>query len=118
MKKFISALTSFVITATAMGGTLAMSTSAAASSVTEVTFCTGSSHATELEVEPGQKVNVDAFITKSAGFLNVSMKLIIQKNGKTAFGKDGRGDSYDAAWLAENEPASELADIKAKISSS
>ena len=115
MKKFISALTSLVLTATAMGGTLAMSTSAAESSTTELSFCTGDAHSTSITAKPGDKIPVDLYVTKSAGIQGAILKMVVTKDGVAALGQDGRGAAFDDAFLAANEPASELESIKAKM---
>lgn len=113
MKKFISALTSLTIAATALGGTLAMSTSAATNGTvdnTVISFTSGGKDTVTVKAG-ADPIKVDVYLDQSQGFVSANMKMVIAKDGATVLGKDGRGDSFDAAWLAANEPDADRAQI-------
>ncbi|MBP0971843.1 MAG: hypothetical protein J5753_07360, partial [Oscillospiraceae bacterium] len=78
MKKFISALSSFVIAATAMGGTMTLSTDAA---VSETIVSIRSNGVHEITAKPGDKVPVSVYIPQSSGFYSLQLKFAIGKDG-------------------------------------
>ena len=88
MKKFISALSSLVIAATAMGGALAFSSDAATVSSTIVAF--RSNGETAVTAKPGDVIPVKMYIPQSAGFNTLSLKMAI--NGDATL---GQGTVYD-----------------------
>ncbi len=92
MKKFISALSSFVIAATAMGGTMAVSTSAA--DATETIVALRSNGKNEIQVNAGDTVPVDVYIPQSSGFNRLQMKFAIGKDGNLDDTK-GKGTVVD-----------------------
>ena len=92
MKKFISALSSFVIAATAMGGTMAVSTSAA--DVTETIVSMRSNGKNEIQVNAGDTVPVEVYIPQSSGFNRLQMKFAIGKDGNLDDTK-GKGTIVD-----------------------
>ncbi|MBP0966544.1 MAG: hypothetical protein J5722_02820, partial [Oscillospiraceae bacterium] len=79
MKKFISALSSFVIAATAMGGTMAVNISAA--DATETIVALRSNGEKEVKVKAGDTVPVEVYIPQSSGFNRFQMKFAIGKDG-------------------------------------
>ena len=91
MKKFISALSSFVIAATAMGGTMTFSTDAA---VSETIVSIRSNGVHEVEAKAGQKVPVTVYIPQSSGFNAVQLKFAIGKDGNLDE-TIGQGDIVD-----------------------
>ncbi len=88
MKKFISALSSLVIAATAMGGALAFSSDAATVDSTIVAFRSNGESA--VTAKPGDVVPVAMYIPQSAGFNTLSLKMAI--NGDATL---GQGTVYD-----------------------
>ena len=92
MKKFISALSSFAIAATAMGGAMAFSTDAAVNEKVDSTVVAFRSEMAENETKDvvkvakgGVSVPVAAYIPQSSGFYSISLKLAI--NGAETLGK-------------------------------
>jgi len=76
MKKFISALSSLVIAATAMGGALAISTDAASTpDSTIVAF--RSNGETAVKAKAGDKVPVSVYVPQSQGFNTLTLKTSI-----------------------------------------
>lgn len=101
MKKFISALSSLVIAATAMGGALAFSSDAAeAPDSTIVAF--RSDGKSEITAKAGETVKVNVYVPQSQGFNTLSVKMAI--NGDETLGK---GVAYDMKNnVYENFPGS------------
>ena len=90
MKKFISALSSFVIAATAMGSTFAVSTDAATNtdvSETIFAFRSGEDKLDTVKIEAGKEaiVPVQMYIPQSSGFNQLSLKFTI--NGDKTLGQ-------------------------------
>ena len=79
MKKFISALSSFVIAATAMSGTMTLSTNAA---VSETIVSLRSNGKDSVTVSAGDTVPVEVYIPQSSGFNSLQLKFAIGKDGK------------------------------------
>ena len=87
MKKFISALSSLVIAATALGGTVAMNATAAINgNVDSTLFDIQSNGKNEIEAKAGDVVPFAMYIPKSKGFHTVSLKFAI--NGDKTKGQD------------------------------
>ena len=91
MKKFISALTSLTIAATALGGTFALSTNAINEKVdsTIIDIRTGTSN--EITAKAGDTIPVSVYIPQSAGFNSMTFMFAIndgqpQKTLKTDMG--------------------------------
>ncbi|MCQ2417952.1 MAG: dockerin type I repeat-containing protein [Oscillospiraceae bacterium] len=82
MKKFISALSSLVITATALGGTFAFSTDAAS---TSTIIALQSAGATTVNAKAGDVIPVTMYVPQSGGFNTLGAKLTI--NGDETLGK-------------------------------
>ncbi|MBQ8920990.1 MAG: dockerin type I repeat-containing protein [Oscillospiraceae bacterium] len=88
MKKFISALSSFVIAATALGGSLAMSTTAATNGNVDATVIdirSGDSNKVE-GAKAGDSIPFKVYIPQSNGFNQLSLKLTV--NGDETKGQD------------------------------
>lgn len=86
MKKFISALSSLVIAATAMGGALAFSTDAATNGEVDSTIIEFRSNGKNaVEGKAGETVPVTVYVPQSSGFYSLSLKMAI--NGKETLGK-------------------------------
>ena len=87
MKRFISAVSSLVIAATAMGGTFAMSTTAASDIQTLIEFTTtvDGKRTSEITAKAGQTIPVKVYIPQSGGVNTVSLKLAI--NGDATLGQ-------------------------------
>ena len=83
MKRMISAISSLAIAATAIGGTLAMSTSAAVDK-TIIEFATevGGKRVNTIEAKAGDKIPFSIYIPQSSGINTLSLKLSIN-GGKT-----------------------------------
>jgi hypothetical protein len=83
MKKFISALSSFVIAATAMGGTLAFTSNAAVNGTVDKTIIAiRSDGKNSVDVKAGATVPVKVYVPQSSGFNGLTMKFAIGKDGK------------------------------------
>ena len=81
MKKFISALSSLAIAATAMGGALAFSADAATNTKVDDTIISFRSNGkNEVIGEKGKTVPVSVYIPQSSGFHSINLKFAI--NGK------------------------------------
>ena len=99
MKKFISALSSLAIAATAMGGALAFSTDAATNGDVESTIVAFRSEGKDkvTGAKAGDKIPVAMYIPQSSGFNSLSIKMAI--NGKETLGKgtvtDNAGKTYE-----------------------
>ncbi|HAG13916.1 MAG TPA: hypothetical protein DCG49_08660, partial [Ruminococcus sp.] len=86
MKKFISALSSFVIATTAMGGTFAISTDAATNTAVDSTVIAFRSNGeSTVQAAAGDKVPVSLYIPQSSGFNTLALKMTI--NGAETMGK-------------------------------
>ena len=86
MKKFISALSSLVLAATAMGGALAFSADAATNTKVDDTIISFRSNGkNEVTGEKGKTVPVSVYIPQSSGFHSINLKFAI--NGKETLGK-------------------------------
>ena len=98
MKKFISALSSLVLAATAMGGALAFSADAATNGKVDDTIISFRSNGkNEVSVEKGGvSVPVSIYIPQSSGFHSLALKMAI--NGDETLGKgtvkDQSGKEY------------------------
>ena len=92
MKKFISALSSFVIAATAMGGTMAVSTSAA--DATETIVALRSNNEKTVTAKAGDTIPVEVYIPQSSGFNSLLLKFAIGKDGNLDDTK-GQGSVVD-----------------------
>ena len=88
MKKFISALSSFVIAATALGGSLAMSTTAATNgSVSETIIDIQSNGKNKIEgAKAGDKIPFKVYVPQSSGLNSMGLKLTV--NGDATRGQD------------------------------
>ena len=87
MKRFISAITSLAIAATAMGGTFALSSSAAVDK-TIIDFTTvdkTGKRVNEIEANPGDKIPLTIYVPQSSGVNNISLKLAV--NGDATLGQ-------------------------------
>ena len=87
MKRFISAITSLVIAATAMGGTFAFSTAAAATK-TIIDFTTlndKGERVNEIHASAGDKIPLTIYVPETAGVNTISMKLAV--NGDKTLGQ-------------------------------
>ena len=96
MKKFISALSSLVIAATAMGGALAISTDAASTpDSTIVAF--RSNGETAVKASAGDKVPVSVYVPQSQGFNTLTLKTSINGAATLDQGsvKDMNGKVYE-----------------------
>ena len=83
MKKFICALSSFVLAATAMGSSVAMSSTAATNGKVDSTIIAFQSNGkSEVNVNAGDTVPVSVYIPQSSGFNDVLLKLSIGLDGK------------------------------------
>ena len=83
MKKFISALSSLVIAATAMGGTLAITSNAASTQAVDTTiieFRARSNNERKVSAKPGDTVTVDVYVPQSSGLNVISGALCINQN--------------------------------------
>ena len=86
MKKFISALSSLVLAATAMCGALAFSADAATNTKVDETIISFRSNGqNEVKGEKGKTVPVSIYIPQSSGFHSINLKMAI--NGKETLGK-------------------------------
>lgn len=92
MKKFISALSSFVIAATAMGGSMVMPINAA--NVEETIVAIRSNGKSEIQVDAGAKIPVEIYIPQSSGFNSTLLKFGIGKDGNLDDTK-GKGSVFD-----------------------
>ena len=100
MKKFISALSSLVLAATAMGGALAFSADAATNTKVDDTIISFRSNGkNEVIGEKGKTVPVSVYIPQSSGFHSINLKFAI--NGKETLGK-GTVKSPDGSKVTEN----------------
>ena len=116
MKKFISALMSLSIAATAMGGTFAVSTDAATNGTvdaTELTFLSDGESTVTVKQGEAAKIPVAMYVTQSQGFNSIGFQLVIEKDGQTALDKDGRSNVSFEEWGKETAEA--LAAEQAKI---
>ncbi len=88
MKKLISALSSFVIAATAMGGSLVMSTTAATNgSVSETIIDIQSDGKNTIEgAKAGDKIPFKVYVPQSSGLNSMGLKLTV--NGDATRGQD------------------------------
>ncbi len=87
MKKFISALSSFVIAATALGGSLAMSSTAATNGKVDATIIDIQSNGSnKVTASAGDKVPFKIYVPQSNGFNQMSLKLSV--NGDKTKGQD------------------------------
>ncbi|HAM68002.1 MAG TPA: hypothetical protein DCP68_00085 [Ruminococcus sp.] len=96
MKKFISALSSLVIAATAMGGALAISTDAASTpDSTIVAF--RSNGESSVKASAGDKVPVSVYVPQSQGFNTLTLKTSINGDATLDQGsvKDMNGKVYE-----------------------
>lgn len=96
MKKFISALSSLVIAATAMGGALAISTDAASTpDSTIVAF--RSNGETAVKASAGDKIPVSVYVPQSQGFNTLTLKTSINGAATLDQGsvKDMNGKVYE-----------------------
>ena len=86
MKKFISALSSFVIAATAMGGSMAIGSSASINeAVANTVFAFRSEGKDQVEVNAGDTVPVSIHVPASNGFYQFGLKFTI--NGAKTLGE-------------------------------
>ena len=82
MKKFISALSSVVIAATAMGSSMVITTDAAVNGkVDETIVAIRSDGKSEITAKAGGKVPVSVYIPQSSGFYSLQLKFAIGKDG-------------------------------------
>ena len=105
MKKFISALSSFVIAATAMGGTLAFTSNAAVNGTVDKTIIAiRSDGKKEVNVKAGDTVPVKVYIPQSSGFNGLTMKFAIGKDGnlKDTLGQGSVKDRSEPPKVIEN----------------
>ena len=105
MKKFISALSSFVIAATAMGGTLAFTSSAAVNGTVDKTIIAiRSDGKNTVNVKAGDTVPVKVYIPQSSGFDGLTMKFAIGKDGnlKDTLGQGSVKDRSEPPKVIEN----------------
>jgi hypothetical protein len=89
MKKVISALSSLVIAATALGGTCVVNTTAATNGTVDNTIIdiqTTEGKAHEIQANAGDKIPFDIYIPQSNGFNTLS--LLFSINGDTTKGQD------------------------------
>lgn len=90
MKRFISAISSLVIAATAMGGTFALSTDAATNgkvdkTIIEFTTEVGGKRTSEVTAKAGDTIPVKIYVPQSSGINTLAMKMTI--NGDKTLGQ-------------------------------
>ena len=105
MKKFISALSSAVIAATAMGGALAFSSDAAVNTTVDKTIISMKSNGKDtVDVKAGSTIPVQVYIPQSSGFNGLTMKFAIGKDGnlKDTLGQGSVKDRSEPPKVIEN----------------